>query len=142
MHSSLAEQQAANVVPPRRGSIVALGIDATARPYDLTALAFGGDSYNEKTQTHVFLTLQNEGTDPVYYALLSATANDLDDTAKIAAGGTLAFANPHAAVIQGGQMHRVRIQKDVDKFLEVKCAATKTSTLRIYASSSPTPRPQ
>ncbi|HEY6921282.1 MAG TPA: hypothetical protein VI390_06740 [Methyloceanibacter sp.] len=132
-----ATQQVDNVTPPRRGSIVALTVDSTARPYDITALAFGSTYRPGIKGDYVYLTLTAE-TNAVYYQFNSATANDLDDTAKVSAGGTLAFATTHAALLPAGQTIRLRIQRDVDKWIIVKAAST-SGVLRMHASSPPNP---
>ena len=137
MSGTIVEEQAANNLPPRRGQVLALGIDATARPYSLTSLAFGRTDPPQESpkREHVFLTLQVAGNQDVYFYFASATASDLDDTAKVAAGSTLSFANTYAWRLPVGEERTFRLDRNVDKFLIVKCASGLTSTLLIAASS-------
>lgn len=132
---SAAAHQASNVAPPRRGAVIALGIDATARAYDLQTLALGGftpDAANA-SQVYVFLTLHAEGGD-VYYHLSDTNNADVSDTAKVTAGNALAFANTYGGRIpQNGEVS-IRINRKQDKYLVVK-ASSGAPILRFYASS-------
>lgn len=129
-----ATQQADNIRPPRRGEILALGVDVTARPYDLKALALDGYAPNESTgPAHVYISLTAITAD-VYFYFAPATANDLDPTAAVAAGGTPAYANTHGWRLVANTEQRLRINRALDKFLVIRTAAA-TATLLIRASS-------
>jgi len=137
--SSEAARQALNVVPPRRGGIIAITTDTTARPYDLTGLALGkayGSGDNSGANSGVYVTMQAQ-TANVFYQLSSATASDLDETAAIAAAGTAAFANTHGALLVAGDTVQFRIIRTTDKFLILKGAAA--GIVRLWASSEPSP---
>ncbi len=133
--SGHAQHQAANIAPPRRGAVIALGVDTTARPYDISALALGGYTPHNANnrQEYVFLTLQADGGD-VYFHFASATASDLDNAAAIAAGGAIAFANTYGAKIPVNTEQTLRIDRTQDKFLIIETASG-TATLRFWASS-------
>lgn len=133
--SSNAEEQSANVQPPRRGATLALTVDSTARAYSLTSLALGGFTPDpgNKRRAEVYLTLFADGGD-VYYHLADTNTVNLDDTAVIAAGGTLAFANTYAFKLPSGAAHSFRIDRSQDTYLHVKTSAG-SATLRFFASS-------
>ena len=138
MAATEATGQSDNIVPPRLGKIVAQAVDATARPYDLTALALGAAFHNDGTDEYIYVDLHAEGND-IYFQFNSATSAVLDDTIAVAAGGTMAFANTSPMRLVAGTTFPMRIQRNVDKFLILKCKAAQTATLRMYASSQPTP---
>ncbi len=61
---------------------------------------------------------------------------DIDDTAAVAAGGALTFANTYAAVLEAGESPiKIRINRGVDRFLVVKAAST-SGILRFWAASA------
>lgn len=137
--ASTAEQQAAAVLPPRRGAVWAVTVDSTARAYDLSALALGGAAAPEAAgtrPTHVFLCLQAE-TNDVYYYFDSATGTALSDTAvQAAASAAVTFANTYGAILEaGGAPTWVRIDRSLDKFLILKAAST-SGVLRMWACSA------
>lgn len=131
-----ATRQADNVLPPVQGATIALAIDATSRPYDLQSVVLGSDGSKSPTD-HVFLTLQNDGANTIYFACAASNANAIDDTAVLAAGSPLSFANGYCAPLFAGSSIDFRVQKTLHRYLIVKCASGKTSTLRFYASSQP-----
>jgi len=133
---SIAEAQDANITPPRRGAVLAIDVDSTARAYNISALALGGytPEADLDRRNEVFLYLQAETSD-VFFYFHSATASDLDDTAKITAGGAVAFANTYGAVLEAGNPPlKLRIDRSLDKFLIVK-AAVASGILRVWAAS-------
>jgi hypothetical protein len=134
---TVVEEQLANVQPPRRGECFALTVDSTARPYDITALAFGGITPEaaHARRLETFVTLRAV-TNDVWFYFSKTTASDLDNTAAIAAGGALAYATPHAFVIPAGTETRVRLDRSTDLFLIVKAAST-SGILLFRASSHP-----
>lgn len=131
----LVVSQNANEVPPRKSAVIALGVDTTARAYDITGLALGGytppGSNTAPKWTSVYL--QADGG-AVYVVFDSTNTVTLDDTAKIAAGGTMAFANTYGALIPSGASVKVRINRKDDKYLHIKTASG-TAVLRMWASS-------
>jgi len=131
-----AQDQFFNLVGPRRGKVLAVAVDATARAYDLTALAFGDDPYQAVKAQFCDITVQADGND-IFFYFDSATGSALSDTAVVSAGGTAAFADTYAAKIDSGTFQTFRIRRNLDKFIQVKCASGKTATLRLYASSHP-----
>lgn len=138
MSENEAGRQADNIRPPRKSHIIALAVDATARAYDLSSLEMGGKNFNAGASLRdaIYLTLEAETAD-IYYYFDTATSSTLDDTAKVSAGGSLAYATTYAMRIPQNDTRDVRIERSTDKFLVVK-TATGTATLRFYASSQPT----
>lgn len=131
---SAAEHQAANVVPPRRGKIIALAVDATARPYDLRALDLAGYIGGDKPDSrHVYLDLQAVGGD-VWLQFSPDTQNDLNPAAALAAGSPLAYDNTHGSRIPQNAERSVRIDRSVDKWLTVRTSSG-AATLILSASS-------
>jgi hypothetical protein len=139
-----AEKQFAECQPPRRGAVIALTIDTTARAYDMLALDLSGFTPKnaQKEQSHVVLWMQAE-TDDVYFYFASGEAgavatgdvDDVDTTAALAAGASLAYANTYAArlVANNGPLP-IRIDRSVDRFLVVRGDAA--AILRFWAASS------
>lgn len=131
-------EQAMNVVPPRLDKVAAQAVDSTSRAYDITALALGGATWKPGVKDFLYLTIQADGAD-VYYALDSVNTGTISDTASTAAGSTMAFGATAPALIKNGAAAEVRVARDVDRFLLLKCAGGSTAIARIYASSQPTP---
>lgn len=131
--------------PPRRGEVIALTVDSTARAYDMLSLALAGftPSNSQREQSSVVLWMQAETADVYFYfasgeagAVATTDVDDIDNTAAVAAGGSLAFANTYAAVIVAGNGPiPIRIDRSTDRFLVVKAAST-SGTLRFWATSS------
>ncbi len=135
---STAEQQASNVLPPRRGKVWAVTVDSTARAYDLSALGLANEAAPEAANTrrrHVFLALQAE-TNDVYFYFDSATGSSLSDsTTQAATAAAVTMATAHCAVLEAGASPMyVRIDRTLDKFIQVKAAST-SGVLRMWASS-------
>ena len=127
--------QGANEIPTRKSAVLALTVDSTARAYDISGLAFGGytpDGTNSRNH-YVNVYIQAETAD-IYICFDSTSTVTLDNTAKVAAGGTLAFANTYGAVIIAGTTVKCRILRPVDKYMHVKTAST-SGVLRMWASS-------
>ena len=141
---SVAEVSYAEIAPPRRGEVIALAVDSTARAYDLKAVALGGTTPDGDLtgQHHVVLWMQAETNDVFFYfaggspdTVATTDVDDVDDTAKIAAGGAIAFANTYSAVLKAGNAPiRVRIDRRIDRFVVVK-AASSAGILRFWAGS-------
>lgn len=132
-----AEQHLAANWPPRRGSILAITVDSTARPYDLTGLAIGQAEAPEQDinrRLETFLMLQAE-TNDVYFYFDSATGSSLADGTTIGAGSALAYASAYCAVLKAGnQPLKVRIDRAIDKFIILKAAST-SGVLRMWVAS-------
>lgn len=136
---SLAEAQIAQSQPPRRGAVIALTVDSTARAYDLTGLALGGKTPEGAgtASMDVVLWMQAE-TNDVFFHFHSASATDLNDATVIAVGASLAFNAAYGACLEAGASPiKVRINRAIDKFLVVKAAST-SGTLRFWACSDST----
>lgn len=133
-------EQAMNVVPGRLGKVATIGVDATSRRYSLVAaaLTFGGATWKDGVKDFIYLTIQADGGD-VYYATNDTDAGTIDDTATTAAGGTLAFVATAPVLIKNGAREEIRIARDVDRYLLLKCPSGSTAIARIFASSQPTP---
>ncbi len=134
--ASVAEEQAATLQPPRRGAVWTLTVDSTARAYDISRLTLGTfvPSAANKTRANVVLMLQAETAD-VYFYFDSATGNSLSDTAKQAATpADAAFADTYCAILKAGSSEVFRIDRTLDKFIQVKAAST-SGVLRMWAYS-------
>src|SRR5690242_2685246 len=99
---TIAEEQFADVSPPRAGQTLALTLDATSRSYALATLAMGGHTpEGANTQrVEVFLCMQAETADAYYN--FSSTGVTVNEATAVAAGGTLAYSNAHCAVLPAG----------------------------------------
>lgn len=126
-----------NLVPARKGFVVNQAVDATARSYNLQALLLP-KACNPAAPEYVFLTLQASGANDVFWycdALVTAT---MDNTTVNAAGTawTVTSQDPTVpAILRTGQDVRIRIQKNVDIYLHLKCAAAGTANVRISVTS-------
>lgn len=131
--------------PPRRGEVIALTVDSTCRAYDLLSVALAGFAPQnaQREQSSVVLWMQAETANVYFYfasgeagSVVTTDVDDIDDTAKVAAGGSIAFANTYGAVIVAGNGPiPVRIDRGQDRFLVVKAAST-SGVLRFWATSS------
>ena len=134
--ASVAEEQASSLSPPRRGSVWAVTVDSTARAYDLSKIAIGGytpEASGGRRQT-VVLYLQAE-TNDVYFYFDSATGSSLaNGTTQAAAAADVAMAAAHCAVLKAGSVEVFRIDRTIDKFIQVKAAST-SGVLRMWAYS-------
>jgi hypothetical protein len=135
---SMTEEQASNVLPPRRGEVLALAVDATARAYSLTSLTLAEKSVEAATSQRIalYLTVQAVTAD-VWLVLSDGTASDLDPTAAVIAGGTLAFANSYGWRIPSGTEQAFRVDRSKDTHLVCRTSSG-TATLLIRASSHST----
>jgi hypothetical protein len=73
-------------------------------------------------------------TTSVYYHFSPVTSSDLNPSAAISAGSSIAYDNAYGVEIPAGATHEVRIDRDVDDFLVVRTASG-TATLRFWAAS-------
>lgn len=134
---SNAEDQYAACTPPRRGAVWAVTVDSTARAYNISATALGGytPEASQKRRNEVVIYLQAE-TNDVYFYFDSATGSSLaNGTTQAATAAELAFADAHCAVLKTGDPPlKVRINRALDKFIQVKAAST-SGVLRMWAGS-------
>lgn len=135
----LVDYQAFELRPPRKGLVLAITVDSTARPYDLAALDIGNDGAPPNgagdRPRSVMLWMQAE-TNDVYFYFDSATSNALDNTAAVAAGAAATYANTYAAVLKAGNVPQAfRINRTTDRWLILKAAST-AGVLRIWAAST------
>jgi hypothetical protein len=136
MSTTVAVNQSANLRPPRRGKCLVLTVDDTVRSYSLAGLEIGGCTPNaeNKQGQNVFIRITTEG-DALWFYFSDESNTDLDKTAALAEGGTVAYANSYA----GGYMPAnsyvdLRINRSQDKYIVVQASATGAKA-RIYASS-------
>ncbi len=135
--ASVAEEQIASLTPPRRGQVWAVVADSTARAYDISKIALGGYTPEAalKKRATVVLYLQAE-TNDVFFYFDSAVGTSLSDTAKQAAtAADLAFADTYCAILKAGNPPiMVRIDRTLDKFIQIKAAST-SGVFRMWACS-------
>ena len=135
--TSAAQDQAVDILPPRTGLVCAVSVDATSRPYDMSTLDWYGSSpTNNRPNQEYMLSLYADGGD-VHVAFGSATLT-VDDTAKVSAGGTLAFTANATYVIPSSQERTFRIRRITDAWIAMKTASG-TAVLRFYVSSNRVP---
>ncbi len=134
---SEALDQAYDFVPPRRGTVWCVAVDATARAYDLSTLALGAftPAASSQRRNHVVLALQAELND-VFFYFDTATGSSLSDTAKQAAtAAAVAFADTYCIILKAGNPPiQLRIDRSLDKFIQVKTAST-GGNLRMWVVS-------
>lgn len=125
------------------GQVICLAVDSTSRAYDISKLAWNGVSVvKTSNRNEHFISLQCESND-VYFAFSSTaqgSAETIDDTASVTAGSVTALALPStpfppAHLVAGLPPIDVRLDRQVDVTLIVKCVSGKTATLRIWPSS-------
>lgn len=138
---AIPEHQYTELRPPRRGLVMAIAVDSTARPYDLGALDIGNDGQPPDGPSDrprfVNLWMQAE-TNDVYFHFSDATHNDLADTGKVTAGSTTtpAYDPTYGAVLKAGNPPvYFRLNRTTDRWLIVKAAST-AGVLRFWAESS------
>lgn len=132
--TSQALEQDADIQPAIRGEGVAVVVDTTARVYDLRGLAWNGQEFLKEFVGYLFLDLQNDGTNPIYYYFSGVNTNDLNEATIQAAGSTLARVAAVPKVLRAAQDAPVRLRLPRDLFLVVKSTGG-TTTLRIFPSS-------
>lgn len=123
------------------GKIWVQTVDSTARPYQIALMPFGGKAIVNAAQAdHIYLTMLAE-TNDVFYYFDSATGSSLSDTAANTAGvavsaTTMSAVATYCAKLPAGIPVNVRIERSVDKWLQLKTASA-GATVRIWASSGP-----
>jgi len=133
-----AIHQDADIQPPRRGQGMALAVDGVARAYDIRQLLFNGARQVPQYGEHLFVDLQNDGANPIYFYFDTQGATiDLNETTVTPAGNSgnpvLTLSTVVPKVLRAGDDAPVRIRRDQDMWLHVKSSAG--STLRIFSSS-------
>lgn len=132
--------------PPRRGAVIALTVDSTARAYDLQDLTLANvkPEAQLKRRHELVLWLQAETADVYFYfasgsvdTVVTTDVDDVSDTAAVSAGSALAFANTYCGVIPKGAPIPFAIDRSIDRFIVVK-AASSSGILRIWAGSEST----
>ncbi len=114
--------------PPRRGSVIAVTVDSTARSYDVSTIPLV-----PANGSRVFIALQADGG-ALYYYFSSTSDDDLDESDIIAAGDTLLFSGTMGVLLPNGAVHEVAIDAATDIYLVVKTVST-DATLRIFQTS-------
>lgn len=130
--------QVSATLPPRKGAVCNLTLDAVARAYDISLLPLGGFTPDAAGNRDVRTVLYLEAVGATCYLYFNPTTDaTLDDAAnQAAASAVLAFGATHAAVIAIGTGKHYIINRAVDKFLIVKGSGA--GQLRIHAGSEPT----
>lgn len=137
MASAGAENQAANLVPPREGAIFAITLDATSRPKDLGNLALGGVAIAKGGS--VYLTLR--ANVKWWYRFSPVNTGTINEATADAAtlGATTDGTSPNtfpataAIEVSADEFVHVRVDRLVDRFLLVKGSGA--GILRGWASS-------
>lgn len=123
----------ANIItPPRRGAIIRITLDTTARAYDLRSMVFGRSAAPDPTVPNgdkVMLRIRAITAD-VHYYLASDDTVTLDSAAVIAAGGAMTLLGTFCDTIPAGQFEDVTISRDTDKYLHIKGSAAGTVVIR------------
>lgn len=133
--STPAQEISARITPPRKGSVFAITLDATARAYDITGLDIGGftPSQDADKRSEVMLTIQAMAAD-CYFYFHSATDTAMDKTAAVAASAaTAAYVATHCFVVPQNQERTYTIDRSIDKFLVVQGSGA--GIVRISATS-------
>lgn len=124
-----------NVVPPVGGSVLCIELDTTSRMYDLSQVTFGGR--DPRNNDKIFLRLHSDGAD-TYFFFSDSTGLTVDNTAKLAAGGTVSgFTTSGAARIPDDQDREYIWTAREHRYLYVKGSAA--GVLRIHAASCISP---
>lgn len=134
--STVAEQQAANYLPPVKGEVLTFTATTTGRSYDLKAIALSGHTPNGTMDTNhtVNLTLHANGGD-VFFVFSADNTASLTATAAIAESGTVAFASTYAMRLASGGTAAVRISRNAKhRYLHI-ISASGSPLLHVYPSS-------
>ena len=156
MTASTIQEQQGNFRPPRAKFIIAQAVSATSQGYDLTKVQFEDETtgvFTTSIPNVLFLDLYADGGD-VYFALDTAAAgtNTIDDTSASQNTAGTAWVQGNAGIFAGsgstvkpctvvakGTRYRIRIDRQVDRTLIVKCASAGTAVLRIAQASQSLP---
>ncbi len=124
--------QSNDIVAPRRGAVIALTSDATARPYDLSLITLGGSAFRTGQNDQIFVTLL-ASTAVIYHQFSPTTQNDLSSVAAISAGGALAYANTYGPPLPSLLPVAYRLCRVTDRWLILQGVGI----VYIWASSPP-----
>ena len=124
-----------SAIPPRRGKVIAITLDNTAREYDLNNLELGGyaPTYHPGTSKKVCLRFEAIGAAVYLYFAPETNGVTLSAAALIAAGGALVPATTMPGIIPSGQYRDYEIDRSIDRFLTY--AGSGAGSLRIHAVS-------
>lgn len=127
-----------NPRPPRISQGFQLTVDGTARIYDLTGLNWGEEAMRlGEIGQSLFLTLHAE-TNGVYFRFRdTASGSTMVPSTYIVAGGTLSLQAEFAQHLPTGAFLDCRIERTVDRYLEVMREGSSDATLRVNLSSNP-----
>ena len=134
--STVAEQQAANYLPPVKGEVLTFTATTTGRSYDLKAIALSGHTPNGAMDTghKVNLTLHANGGD-VYFVFSADNTASLTATSAIAESGAVAFADAHCMRLASGNTASLRISRNAKhRYLHI-ISASGSPLLHVYPSS-------
>lgn len=130
MSDSIAVKQDSQLTPPVVGSILVITLDATSRRYDLGGADIGG--YAVADGGNLFVVLKTDVK--CYLAFNSSNAGTMDETAALAAGGTVSgFTSDGAWELEAGVEYPVYLNRSQHRYLVVKGSAA--GKLRIRAAS-------
>lgn len=132
-------RQIHDILPPRKGQIINIGVVAGLQVYDFFAIplaSFKDDSVNGQPQ-FMYITMQAEGGD-IYFYWSPDAVPVLNFAAAVPAGNPITLPLPltFAYRLPQNQIQRYRINRIVDRYLHMQTSAG-TATLRLYASSIP-----
>jgi hypothetical protein len=153
--TSNIQDQDGYIIPPRVGFVVCQAVDSTSRGYDMTALNFQDEdplilSKNSSKQNYIWVDMEAITAD-IYFAFDSAAVgtNTILDTTTNTAGTawTAPGWTPPASAntsypcghIAAGTIRPVRVDRQTDRTLILKCASGSTATLRMTPSSQSLP---
>lgn len=126
-------QDIANIItPPRRGLIIRITLDTTARAYDLRSMLFGRSVAPDPAVPNgdkVMIRIRAITADVHYYFAEDNTVT-LDSSAVIAAGGAMTLLGTFCDTIPAGAFEDVTINRDIDKYLHIKGSAAGTVVIR------------
>lgn len=131
---SIAEDQAARIVPPRNASCCAITVSTTARTYSLLTLTLGGfkPEVELNRRNEVYLTIQPETAD-LYFYFSNQASNSMDKAQAIAENTPIVLDALYAAYIPAGQERSYTIDRSIDQFIVLQ--GSMPGKVRIFASS-------
>lgn len=136
---AIVEHQYCELRPPRKGTVLTIAVDSTARAYDLSALDIGNDGtapISPGDRPRSVMLFMTADTNDVYFYFDSVSSAVLDNTAVVAAGGSPVYSTAFCALLKAANLPTYfRINRQTDRFLVVK-TATAAGNLRIWAASA------
>ena len=133
---SIAEDQAADILPPELGKILVIAVDGTSRKYDLSQIDLGTAGADVgvagKPSKSIYLTFLADGAD-VWWALSAADGLTISETSTVALDGTPAHSTARPwKCPKDSEQHR-RVDRNRLKWLYLKGSGA--GFVRIMASS-------